>query len=197
MKTLVTFFICVISLQTLNAQTKITWLGIDFSHVKLIGDFNQFAEAGHKNVAQIQTKYFPSWNMLFINEPEKFDIKKALRKEEVFNDLDMLLQKNQATPSDSFISYNSPQYTQQDIIRFVNEYALEGKEGTGVLLLAESLNKGEEAGVFHFVAIDMKTKTILVQQSFKGKPGGFGIRNYWASAIESVLHQIKKKKFKV
>ena len=46
---------CAGNSQTVNdlfheSDVKITWLGIDFSHVKLIGDFAEFFEAGEKVV---------------------------------------------------------------------------------------------------------------------------------------------------
>ena len=58
------------------SDVPICWLGVDFSHVKLIGDFTEFSSAGEKNVVEIRDKYFPKWNQLILAEP---DNRKSLR----------------------------------------------------------------------------------------------------------------------
>ena len=76
-------------------------------------------------------------------------------------------------------------------------YNTEGKKGVGVFFLAESLNKNTREGCFHFIAMDMKTKELLIHERLLGKPKGFGLRNYWAGSIYSVIKKIKKKRYKV
>ena len=36
------------------SDVKVSWLGIDFSHIKLIGDFAQFESAGMKNPVEMR-----------------------------------------------------------------------------------------------------------------------------------------------
>ena len=179
------------------SNVKISWLGIDFSHVKLIGDFSQFNGAGEKSNIQIRDKYFASWNKLIINEPDKYDIKGMLRKDTIYYDIDMIMKINSATPIDEMDSYNTPKYTRKDIEDFISKYDTEGKNGIGILFLAESLNKSLKEAYFHFVAIDMKTKKILIYDRLREKPKGFGLRNYWAGSIYHFIKEIKKERYDI
>jgi hypothetical protein len=177
-------------------DTKISWLGIDFSHVKLIGQFAQFGGAGEKNASQIKSTYFPGWNYLIPNEREKYDIAGMLRKDHVYYDIDMIMDVNAKTAVEELESYNAPQYTREDIEKFVGGYDTGRKEGIGVLFVAESLNKATVEAWFHFVAINMKTREVLVHDRLRGEPSGLGIRNYWAGAIHDVITQISRNRYR-
>jgi hypothetical protein len=73
----------------------------------------------------------------------------------------------------------------------VNQYNLEGRDGIGVVFIAESLNKSYKEAYFHFVAINMKTGEVLFHQRLRGEPSGFGLRNYWANSVYRVINDIK------
>lgn len=188
-----------------NAQTvedifkpndiKVSWLGIDFSHVKLIGDFSQIFGAGLKNTNQIKDEYFVSWNTIIMNEPKKYDIKSMLRKGDVFYDVDMIMGLNAKTSLETIESYNTPKYSKEDIKGFVDAYNLESKEGLGVLLISESLNKNSAEGIFHFLIINMKNKEILIEKRMSSVPSGFGLRNYWAASIYKVIKDVKDNQY--
>jgi len=177
------------------SNVDIFWLGVDFSHVKLIGDFSQFNGAGEKNNIQIRDKYFAAWNKLILNEPDKYDIKGMLRKDNIIIDIGMLMKLNSTTPLEEMESYNTPNYTKKDIEDFVSLYDTKGKKGIGILFLAESLNKIEKEAYFHFIAIDMETKKVLIHDRIRGEPGGIGLRNYWAGSIHSVIKSIKMNRY--
>jgi len=179
----------------LSSDVKVSWLGIDFSHVKLIGDFSEFGEAGSKNTAQIRDQYFTGWNNLVLAEPQKYDIKGMLREGDINNDIEMVMDINAKTNLKDMESYNTPKYSKDNIKEFVHEYDLKNKEGIGVLFIAECLNKNAEEAIFHFVAINMHTGEILLQERLSGKPKGFGLRNYWAGALYSIIKDIKTKEY--
>ena len=179
------------------SNVKISWLGVDFSHVKLIGDFSQFYGAGEKDNSQIRDNYFPAWNRLILVEPDKYDIKGMLRNDSIIYDIEMVTKVNSSTPEEDMESYNTPNYTKKDIETFVSLYDTKDKSGIGILFLAESLNKSMKEAYFHFVAIDMKTKEIIIHERLRGKPKGFGLRNYWAGSIYSVIKEIKNERYKV
>ena len=63
--------------------------------------------------------------------------------------------------------------------------------------MAESLNKSLKEAYFHFVAIDMKTKKILIYDRLREKPKGFGLRNYWAGSIYRFIKEIKKERYDI
>ena len=174
-----------------RSDVKIRWLGIDFSHVKLIGDFSHFSGVGDKSTFQIKNTYFPAWNKLILNEREKYDVKGMLRKNDIFYDVDMIMALNDKTALEDLEAYNNPGYTIDDIIKFVDAYDMEDKTGIGIVLIAECLNKSETEAFFHFAAINMLTKEVMIHQRLRGDPGGFGIRNYWAGAIHDVMEQIE------
>jgi hypothetical protein len=173
------------------SDVKISWLGIDFSHVKLIGNFAEFFEVGTKSPWQIRDIYFPSWNGIILSEPQKYDIRGMLRKSDIWYDIDMIGEINARANVDDIESYNTYAFTDEDIQSFVDQYNLEGAEGIGVLFIAECLNKNALEAFYHFVAIDMKTGQVLFHERLRGEPSGFGFRNYWANSIYTVIRNIR------
>ena len=174
-----------------NSSVKVSYLGIDFSHVKLIGNFTEFFDAGGKNNMEIRDEYFPRWNMVVVNEREKYDIRGMLRKDEIYYDIDMISAINAETNLDGIVSYNTEKFTDAAIQSFVSQYNLEGKEGIGVLFIAECLNKSSLEAIFHFVAINMNTGEVIFQRRLRGEPHGFGLRNYWANSVGKIIQDIK------
>lgn len=181
---------------SLQDNKSTVWLGIDYSHVKLIGQFAQFFDAGENGSEEIKEKYFSAWNKLVLNEPKKYDIKGMLKKPNLQYDIEMLMEKNSNMDTKDLESFNTPNYSLEDITSFVSEYDFGNKIGTAITLIAESLNKPSEEALYHFVAIDMATKQILIHQKIKGEPKGFGLRNYWAGSVYSVIKKIKRTYYK-
>ncbi|MFA7274749.1 MAG: hypothetical protein WC044_12845 [Crocinitomicaceae bacterium] len=178
-----------------KSDVKISWLGIDFSHVKLIGSFSQFQEAGATGPQLIRDKYFPGWNQLILNEP-KYDVAGMVRKEKVEMNIEPITKINAKADLGTLEGEETPNYTKEDIQRFIKKYNFGEKEGIGMLFIAESLNKTAETARYHFVAINMKTNEILLYDVFNTVPGGFGLRNFWAKSYFGVIEAIKDKKYK-
>lgn len=203
MKKLILFFILITKIS--NSQTttdlfktsdvKISWLGVDFSHVKLIGNFAQFFNAGEKSSAQIRDKYFREWNEIIMAEPKKYDVAGMFRKGDVFYDVQDIFKINAKAPLEEMESYNTPKYSIQEITAFVNQYDTSNKDGIGLLFIAETLNKNADEAYFHFVAINMKTKEILIHERLLSKPRGFGLRNFWAGSIYDTIKEITNNKY--
>ncbi len=178
-----------------KSETPIYYLGVDFSNVKLIGDFNQFAEAGSVGPILVKEKYFPSWNNLVVKESEKYDIRGMFRKENVTYDLDFVTKLNSETSVENLEDTKTPNYTKENINQFINKYNVKG-DGIALVFIAESLNKNTTSGIYHFVAFNMKTKEVLLTESLTGIAGGIGLRNYWGRSIFEVIDQIKERKYK-
>jgi hypothetical protein len=178
------------------SDTRLTWLGVDFSHVKLIGDFSQFGGAGEKSASQVKKVYFPAWNMIVLDEREKYDVAGMLRKDNIVYDIDMMMLHNAKAPVEEMETYNEPSYSKDDIKKFVHEYKIEKKDGIGILFVAECLNKARTEAWYHFVAIDMNNNEILVHDRIRGEPKGMGLRNYWAGSINDVIKKIEKDRYK-
>jgi hypothetical protein len=179
-----------------DSDVKIHWLGVDFSHVKLVGDFGQFNGAGDKNAIEIRDKYFPGWNRLIVDKRDKYDIKGMLRKPDLTYDLEMIEAVNADAAVEELESDNATIYSLEDIQKFVNKYKPEFKDGIGVLFIAETLNKAETHAWFHFVAINLSNRKVLVHDRIKGEPHGIGLRNYWAGSMYDVIKEIEKNRYK-
>ncbi len=178
------------------SEVRISWLGIDFSHIKLIGEFSEIGGAGEKSVADVRSNLFPSWNRIVINEPKKYDIKGMLRKDSIIYDLDMIMEKNSKTPLETLEGTSTPNYSDADIAKFVKEYNTEGKTGISIIMIAESFSKPAEEAFIHFVAFNPVTKEVLIHERLREKPQGFGVRNYWARTIYNAMETIRKSYYK-
>jgi len=172
-------------------DVQVTWLGIDFSHVKLIGNFAEFFEAGVKSTVQIRDMYFPRWNAIIMDEPAKYDVRGMLRRSNMGFDFDMISGINAQTPLDEMEAYNTTRFSEEDIQSFTRQYDFKQKAGIGIVLIAECLNKNAAEAWYHFVAMDMRTGKILIHQRLRGQPSGFGFRNYWANSIYKVIRDIR------
>ena len=178
-----------------KSDTKFTWLGIDYSHVKLIGDFSQIWGIDTQDGLSIKTEYFPAWNNFVYKEPDKYNLIATFRKEHIAINLDDIDKINRSTPLEEMEAITTPNYTQENIQQFIKDHQFTEKEGIGLLLVAESYDKTRELATYHFVAINMKNNAILLYDVFKEKAGGFGLRNYWAKTFYNTLDQIKSKKY--
>jgi hypothetical protein len=179
-----------------TSDTKLYWLGIDFSNVKLIGDFSQFLGSGEKSASQIKKTFFPAWNELILKERQKYDVAGMLRKDDIIYDIDMITDLNTTALLEEMEVDNTPNYTRSDIERFVSKYNTADKTGIGVVLVAEVLDKSNAQAWFHFVALNLTSKKILVHDRLSGIPAGIGLRNYWAGAIHDVLEEIADIRYK-
>ena len=182
-----------------NAQTaqdlfrpgvQITWLGIDYSHVKIIGNFNEFFDAGERSTWQIRDIYFPRWNAIIMEEPAKYDIRGMLRSDITF-DIDMITGINAQTPLEELEAYNTIKFSEEDIQSFAGQYDFKGREGIGIVFMAECLNKNALEAWYHFVAIDMLTSKVILHARLRGEPSGIGLRNYWANSVHKVIRNIR------
>ena len=168
-----------------------TYLGIDYSHAKFIGDFSHFAEWGEIGYVRLKEEYFDRWNNVVIREPDKYNLEEMLRKDYVGTDLSTIRKVNSETATENMEGRSSKPLAKEDIQGFIDKYTFKQKEGIGVLFVAEYLNKTLEEGCFHFVAINMKTGKILIHERFTEEAGGFGLRNYWMRPIYLMIDKIK------
>jgi len=174
-----------------------TWLGIDYSQVKLIGDFSQISGVREVSPSSLKSKYFPAWNNLVINERFKYNIEGALRKTNLQYDISEVTVKNAEARLEEMEVYNNPNYNQEKIQEIVNGYSFAGKKGVGILFVAECMNKAAEEAYYHVVLINVTTKEILIYERMRGKPAGIGLRNYWAGSIYSVIRTIENNRYKM
>lgn len=176
--------------KALAKDAPITYLGIDFTGVKVINDVAA-------TPADLKSKYFPGINQLIINEPKKFEWAKALETGNITNDLSIVTARNENVDEKSLLSTNTADEThikEDDIRKWVSQYKFDGKKGTGLIVFMESMSKTSENGSMWVTFVDMGTKKVLLTERMSGKAQGFSFRNYYSYPIFKVIQDIKKHK---
>jgi hypothetical protein len=174
-----------------SSSIPITYLGIDFSQSKLIGDPGAYA-------AEIRDKYYQGINGVVVNEPKKYDFMKAFERE-VPSDLSFVEDKNAKADAAKILSSNSAdfsRFTPATIDEIVRSYSFSGKKGVGLLFIMESMSKTLQQAAVYVTLVNMETRKVIFTDRVIGKAGGFGFRNYWAKSIDGVLNEIQKSKLK-
>lgn len=129
-------------------------------------------------------------------EREKY-IEKALEGKNVTFSADMIKDMNMEIDMESRITNDESLYKHLDPTQaeqIVSNYKIpDDLSGVGLVFIAESYSKPEEAGAYYVTFIDLSTKKVLSTERMTGKAKGFGLRNYWAYTFYKVLQEIGKK----
>ena len=165
-----------------DAATPITWLGIDFSHLKFLKSDESTTEAA------LHDKYFNGWNDLIVQEKDKYDIGKYTGHDQVDYDLDAVNAVNAAAKGPFMVTDASgyTALTASDIDAMVKRYKLT-KSGIGLVMIAEGFSKGNKEANMWVAYIDIGSKKVLKAVRVSKEPAGFGFRKYWAGAFYKVL----------
>ncbi|MBC9912275.1 hypothetical protein [Chitinophaga varians] len=172
-----------------NTDTPFTWLGVDFTQARLLGD----AAASDIN------RHFAGINDVIRNEPKKYDVKGAFHRSSVEFDLSETNQRNADINVDKMKSENEADYSRlkpEDITKLVKGYKFGDKKGIGVLFVMEGMSKTEKEAAMYVTVVDMSSRNVLMTERMTGKAQGFGFRNYWAYTVHKVLEHIDYKKLK-
>ena len=161
-----------------------TFYGIDFSKGRVYGAADE---------PEKLRKAFGDINMLFIMEPEKYDVAKFVGKP--MNDIriDAVTNMNDTIPLDS-IKTVVKGHTIGDsaIVQTVKDLCIVSyNHGMGLVMIMETLDKPAELGTFVFVLFDIDTRNVISYWKLSGEPGGFGLRNYWAHSVYEALEKVK------
>lgn len=193
----------VLSVSAVNAQTakdvfdktqKITYLGIDFTKTKLIGD-------AAAKTDQIVDHNLKSINQKVVNESKKFDIAGAFKRDEVSTDIGPVNKRNDKIDPDKILSDNSDDYQAlkpEDVTALVKGFDFNGKTGIGLLFVMEGVNKTKKEVSMYVTLIDMKAKKVLFTDRVTGPFNkiAFGFENTWLGGIANAINDIEKKKYK-
>ena len=170
----------------------ITWLGLDLTKTKLIGDRERYgSESDMRRLAE-------AWNDIFTKEPEKFNVARAVDRTEVKNAIEITKDHNQQLDIMSEYTDDKNQFTHMklsDVDEIVADYDFSGLEGIGLMFVVESFSKLNGKAAVWVTFINLQTKDVLLTEQLMGDPGGAGLRNYWANACYSILEKMKKKDF--
>lgn len=165
-----------------------TWLGIDYTHCYFITSMD-FIDADD---LLSKTK---AWNNLVYTEREKY-IEKTLKSKKVSFSADMVKDLNGEIDMEEKITDDESLYKHLDkeqISKIVSSYDIPDElSGVGLVFIADSYSKPEEAGAYYVTFIDLDTKEILSTERRSGKAKGFGLRNYWANSFYVILKELGK-----
>ena len=199
LRLLVVFFI--FSIVVVNAQKKsdifnpeveVTWLGIDLSKAKLIGDRERYgSESDMRRLAE-------GWNDIFLKEPDKFNVARAVGRKEVKNAIEVTKDHNQQLDILSHYTDNKDEFGHMklsDVDEVVAEHDFSGLSGVGLMFIVESFSKLNGKASVWVTFINLETKEVLLTEKLMGNPGGAGLRNYWANACYDILQKMQSKDF--
>jgi hypothetical protein len=173
------------------SSNEITWMGLDFSNIKLVGS------EGFTDPYTIKNTHFRNINNLILNEPDKYDLKEFFSKQSVDVDLSVIRERNTLPDDEELVLEDGSVYFLDEpaVQEMISQYTPEASEGIAVVLIMESFNKKDERGYMWVTFFDIATKEVLLTDRMEGKAGGFGWRNYWAKTVYNVLKEIGKKQY--
>jgi len=172
-----------------DPQVPVTWLGIDFTHAKLVGDEDKLSQ-GDKIKELVA-----SWNELMIKEAAKYNIGEAFNKRNVVTNFLPVTKQNEGIDYMAMLAKSSSDVKMdKDIVRgIVAGYDMQGLTGLGLMFNVERFSKTENLGAIWMTFINLNTRQVIFTERMTGEPGGFGLRNYWAGSIAAMLKSTKKK----
>lgn len=171
-----------------NKDSTFTWLGVDFTQAKLIGD------AAAKTDAIVDHE-FTALNQVIVNEQKKYDVPGALHRDKYNTSIGLVNKRNEAINKDALKSDESSDFERlkpEDITKVVKSYDFSGKHGIGVMLVMEGMSKTSKSASMWLAIVDMDRKNVLLTERYvgKGQKWSFAWRNYWLATIKSALEDI-------
>lgn len=175
-----------------NKDVEITWLGLDFSNAKLLGDREKFgSESDVKHL-------MAAWNDLILNEPDKYNVAKAVGRAKVGTGVDVTRSRNDEVDAQAMFTDDQKDYLHiqpSEIDGIVSSFDFKGKTGIGLVFIVETFSKPNEEGSIFVTFVDMGSKETLFSERLTAEPKGFGMRNFWAGCVYGVLTKMQKKEF--
>ncbi len=175
-----------------NPSTEVTWLGLDFSGAKFIGDRERLgSESDIRHLID-------AINELMITEADKYNVAAAIQRKTVDNEIEVTNEHNAELDVLAMISADGKDHihlNRSQVEEIISSYDFKGKSGIGLMFNVESFNKLLEEGSFWITFVNMGSKEVLFTERLTAPPSGFGMRNFWAGSVNGVLAKIKKKEF--
>jgi hypothetical protein len=183
---------CQTKSEVFDPNVEITWLGLDFSGAKFIGDRERLgSESDIRHLLE-------ALNELLIKEADKFNVAAALKKKKVEENIAVTIQHNTELDVLSMISADGKDHVHLNpgaVEEIISRYDFKGKASIGLIFNVESFNKLIEEGSFWITFVNMGTKEVMFTERLTAPPSGFGMRNFWAGSVNGILAKIKKKEF--
>lgn len=186
-----------------SSYTSILWMGIDYSQVKLYGSCAPAALPGfekvEKEAEEIRDVYFPAWNQLILNESDKYNLARALRRSKIPSDLTMMEVRNSDTDLNNMFALKKVELSPEAILNIIQSYemsVIDKKKGIALVFIMESMNKNTEKAIMYVTFFNIRTKEVLITERMIGRASGAGFRNYWVRPFYEVIKRIYESKYK-
>lgn len=185
-----------VSTRDIFYSKEMVFYGLDFTRTKFVGR----TEKGFDVLTEFElvNEYIPAWNRLVAIEPDRFDLKNAFWKNNIYYDLKPVEAKNkEIDPHGGLVDDNPHTITPIQIEAMVSSYPQgDKKEGLGLVFIVENFDKPNVIANYYVTFFDVSTKKILFCERMSGVPIGIGPRNYWAGSLKRVLADIREFKFR-
>ncbi|HBH06328.1 MAG TPA: hypothetical protein DDX92_06975 [Flavobacteriales bacterium] len=162
----------------------VVWLGLDFTLTQFKNPFD-FPPG-----EELQRRYMPGWNEMIIIEPDKYNIRKFLKNENISYSLTEVNAFNEQIDPAQIFSEEKELLTLEKLEEDVSKYE-NGKDELAVMMYVVSFNKTIPRGTFYFVVIDRSSGRLMFVEKVSADPGGFGLRNYWLGSYHRALKQLR------
>lgn len=174
------------------SSDKITFLGIDLSNAVFVGGYEVW-----KSEAEIE-RLNPQWNQLMLSESDKYNIRRAMRNNNIDYKVGICIDHNKELDfSDKIVFSSSDEaLSSDDITNTIQSYDFEDLTGLGMMFMIEYFDKNKAEGSMAVVFVNLNNKEIVYEERFKGVSAGFGLRNHWARSVLETIIQIDKKRYK-
>lgn len=159
--------------------SRVVWFGVDFTSARFL--------YVTENPVEIVNQYLNAINAVIISEPEKYNINEFFNKVDVIYSLETITENNSKIDPSKLVINGDYIFDPAEVKEIINKLDTKDHTGTGLLFIAESLNKSTQAGTYHVCFFDIATKEIIDSERITGTAKGFGFRNYWAGSIYNVM----------
>ncbi len=171
-----------------------TFFGVDYSKVRLIGDHGHGAGT-NLDMAHIRDKYFNAINELVFNEKKKYDFEKATGEKKITHDFKSISEINLTADPAKMKNFSEHVPLNANEIRaMVKKYSVNTsvKNNIGMVLIADKMDRVEAEAYYYVVFFNIADRDVIFYAYVKGKPKGFGYRNYWAGAIYAITRDMAR-----
>ena len=170
---------------------EILWVGINFSKAK-------FTREGFDYPQEVLQRYLHDWNMLILNDQKKYDIRMSFRKPVMQYDLSVITKINKSLKANDLLTKNikaNDVLSDDQMRELASVQTLPQSLPYALSLWVESFDSKVKTASIWVVITKTETQEVVLCEKFLKKPGGFGLRNYWARTFYNVFYDIQSQAF--
>ncbi len=180
------------NINKLVLSNAIVWYGVDFSRCKLT-DAKWIAKT-----SIIKDSKIPEWIAILNKEFDHEWISSKIKNKIITSDLNSIQMLYKTIKDSELVSFEAYSFPIDSIALFVKYYQLPQANGTGLVLIIESMNQPERYITGYWTFFDIQTREILYATKMKGLPGSrYGYTQYWKAGLEELYAYYFRNYYKV